>query len=73
MPPRQRSLTKGRWRSFALSLLLHAGIVSAAVYGWFSWQHQPPPPTTLAIEATVVDAKTLKLGMPAPPTPTQSS
>jgi colicin import membrane protein len=69
MPPRQRSLTKGRWRSFALSLLLHAGIVSAAVYGWLSWKHRPPPPTTLAMEATVVDAKTLKLGSPAPPAP----
>jgi colicin import membrane protein len=67
MPPRQRSLTKGRWRSFALSLLLHAGIVSAAVYGWFSWKHHPPEPTTLAIEATVVDAKSLKLGAPPPP------
>jgi colicin import membrane protein len=66
MPPRQRSLTKGRWRSLALSVLLHAGIVAAAVYGWFSWKHQPAPPTTLAIEATVVDGKTLKLGAPTP-------
>ena len=70
MPPRQRSLTKGRWSSLALSVLLHAGIVGAAVYGWFSWKHRAPEPTTLAIEATVVDAKTLRLGAPPPPAPT---
>ena len=34
--PRQKSLTKGRWRAIALSLLLHSGIVAAAVYGWFT-------------------------------------
>jgi colicin import membrane protein len=43
-----------------LSVLLHTGIVAAAVYGWFSWKHRPPEPTTLAIAATVVDERTLK-------------
>jgi colicin import membrane protein len=65
MPPRQKSLTRGRWRSIALSLLLHACLVAAAVFGWFTWKHKPPPVETMAIEATVVDAKTLG----APPTP----
>jgi colicin import membrane protein len=65
MPPRQKSLTRGRWRSIALSLLLHACIIGAAVFGWFTWKHKPPPVETMAIEATVVDAKTLG----APPTP----
>lgn len=65
MPPRQKSLTRGRWRAVALSLLLHACIVAAAVFGWFTWKHEPPPAQTLAIEATVVDARTLD----APPRP----
>jgi colicin import membrane protein len=47
-------------------VLLHAGIAAAAVYGWFSWKHRPPPPTTLAIAATVVDERALKSLPPAP-------
>jgi colicin import membrane protein len=70
MPPRQRSLTKGRWRAIALSLLLHTGIVVAAVYGWFSWKHRPTPPSTLAIEATVVDARALQAATAPAPAPT---
>lgn len=65
MPPRQKSLTRGRWRSIALSLLLHACLIAAAVFGWFTWKHKPPPMETMAIEATVVDARTLG----APPSP----
>ncbi|HKU88299.1 MAG TPA: cell envelope integrity protein TolA [Steroidobacteraceae bacterium] len=68
MPPRERSPNKGGWRAVALSVLLHAGIVAAAVYGWFSWKHRPPPPTTLAIAATVVDERALK-NLPAAPAP----
>ena len=64
--PRQKSLTKGRWRAIALSLLLHSGIVAAAVYGWFTWKHKPPQPTTIAIEATVVDERALKNIAPPP-------
>ncbi|HYJ40878.1 MAG TPA: cell envelope integrity protein TolA [Steroidobacteraceae bacterium] len=57
----------------ALSILLHSAIVAAAVYGWFTWKHRPPPVETLAIEATVVDERALK-GIatkpePAPPPP----
>jgi len=66
--PRRRSLTKGRWRAFALSLLLHAGIVAAAVFGWFTWKRSPPPIETLAIEASVVDENALK-GFAPPPQP----
>jgi len=64
--PRQKSLTKGRWRAIALSLLLHSGIVAAAVYGWFTWKHKPPQPTTLAIDATVVDERALRNISPPP-------
>jgi len=68
MSRRQKSLTKGRWRAIALSVLLHAGIVAAAVYGWLTWKHQPPPVETMAIEATVVDERELK-GIAPPPKP----
>jgi colicin import membrane protein len=66
MPRRERLPTKGRWRAVVLSILLHTGIVAAAVYGWFSWKHRPPEPTTLAIAATVVDERALKNLPPAP-------
>ena len=73
MPPSSKSLTKGRWRGLALSILLHSAIVAAAVYGWFTWKHRAPPVETLAIEATVVDERVLKdiasTPEPAPPPP----
>jgi colicin import membrane protein len=59
MPPRQQTVTKGGWRAVALSLLVHACIVAAAIMGWFVYKHDPPPPT-LAIDATVVDERALK-------------
>jgi colicin import membrane protein len=69
--PRTRSLTKGRWRGYALSILLHSAIVAGAVYGWFTWKHSAPPVATLAIEATVVDERVLKgiASKPEPPPP----
>jgi len=50
---------------------LHAGLVAAAVYGWFTWKHRAPPVATLAIEATVVDERVLKgiAAKPEPPPP----
>jgi colicin import membrane protein len=67
MPPRStKSLTKGRWRAVALSILLHSAIVAAAVYGWFTWKHRPPPAETMAIEASVIDERALKGIAPAP-------
>ena len=60
MPPASRqSLTKGRWRAVALSLLVHGLIVAAAVFGWFTWKHESPP-QTLAVQGTVVDARELR-------------
>src|SRR5688572_17467180 len=59
MPPRPQTVTKGGWRAIALSVLVHALIVLAAVMGWFVYKHDPPPPT-LAIDATVVDERALK-------------
>ena len=69
MPPRQKPVKQGRWRAIALSLLVHAAIVGAAVFGWFTWKHRPPESQTLAIEATVVDSRALKgvEKLPEPP------
>jgi len=75
MTQRQRPVIKGRWRAIALSLLVHSCIVAAAVLGWFTYKHKPPPVTTLAIEATVVDERAVKEPVPsaapepAPPEP----
>jgi colicin import membrane protein len=49
-----------RWISIGLSLLLHAALVGALVWGWLLFRQPPRPAPTLAIEATVVDARTLK-------------
>jgi colicin import membrane protein len=56
-----------RWISIAQSLLLHAALVGVVAYGWWTFRDQTvPPPSTLAIEATVVDSRALA---PAAPTP----
>jgi colicin import membrane protein len=66
-----RSLTQGRWRGYALSILLHSAIVAAAVYGWFTWSHSPPAVETPAIDASLVDESVLKgiAARPDPPPP----
>jgi colicin import membrane protein len=67
MPP-QKTVTRGSWPSIALSILLHAAIVAAAVYGWFTWKHKPPEPETMAIQGSVVDERALE-GISPPPQP----
>ncbi len=54
--------------SIALSVLLHGALVAALVYGWLLFRSPPAPHPTLAIEATVVDSRTVK-GAPRPPPP----
>ena len=71
MPPRQKSLTRGRWSSIALSFLLHSAIVATAVLAWKYWKHKPEPIETVEIQGTLVDESTLKGAKPAPtPEPT---
>jgi colicin import membrane protein len=73
MPPRQKSLTRGRWRAFALSLVLHSAIVAGAVLAWKFWKNKPPPVETVAIEGTLVDPSALKgASTTPPPEPTPS-
>lgn len=67
MPPSSRQThEKGRWRAIALSVIVHGLIVAAAVLGWFTWKHEPPPPQALAIEAAVVDENALRAVAPPP-------
>ena len=57
--------------SIALSVLLHGALVAALVYGWLLFRSPPAPHPTLAIEATVVDSRTVKGALrPPPPEPT---
>jgi colicin import membrane protein len=52
--------TSDRWVSIALSVLLHGSLVAALVYGFWNYHKSQPPTPTLAIEATVVDAKSVR-------------
>ena len=47
-----------RWASIVLSVLLHGALVAAIGYGAWSYKRDRPQPT-LAIEASVIDAKTV--------------
>lgn len=61
---------RDRWVSIALSVLLHGALLAALVYGWLLYRRPPRPAPTLAIEATVVDARTARGALtpqPAPP------
>ena len=57
-----------RWVSITLSVLLHGALLAALVYGWLLFRQSAPPRATLAIEATVVDARAVR-GAPRPPAP----
>jgi colicin import membrane protein len=56
-----------RWVSITLSVLLHAALLGALAYGWLLFRSPPRPAATLAIEARVVDARSVHgLVQPAP-------
>ena len=62
-----------RWISIVLSVLLHGGLLAAVGYGWWTYKRERPQPT-LAIEASVVDARSVagvgkQPPQPAPPPP----
>jgi len=56
-----------RFLSVLFSVLIHAAIVGALVWGWFRYRTPTPPPQVLAIEATVVHSA--PASAPAPPAP----
>ena len=47
-----------RWISIVLSVLLHGALVAAIGYSWWAFKEERPAPT-LAIDATVVDPKSV--------------
>ncbi len=47
-----------RWASIVLSVLLHGALVLAVGYSWWAFKESRPAPT-LALDATVVDAKSV--------------
>jgi colicin import membrane protein len=56
--------------SIVLSVLLHGAVVGVLAFGWWSYKNRPKPPApTLAIEATVVDSRTLRQTPQPPPPP----
>ncbi len=58
-----------RWLSVVLSVFLHGALVVAVAYGWWFYKHDRPTPT-LAIEATVVDVRSVPgLANNQPPQP----
>lgn len=58
---------RDRWLSIALSVLLHGALIGLLVFGWLHFREKAPPPT-LSIDATVVNARTLKgVGFATPP------
>jgi colicin import membrane protein len=62
-----------RWISLTQSVLLHAAVIGALAYGFYTYKKtaKPPPPPTLAIEGTVVGEKDLAPVQPqAAPLPT---
>ena len=57
-----------RWVSITLSVLLHTALLGALAYGWLMFRRPPRPAPTLAIEAHVVDARSVPgVAQPAPP------
>jgi colicin import membrane protein len=57
-----------RWAAIVLSVLLHGALVAAVAYGWWSYRQSRPAPT-LAIDATVVDARSVPGLANQPPQP----
>jgi colicin import membrane protein len=62
-----------RWLSISLSVLLHGALAAALIYGFWTYRKSRPPTPTLAIEATVVDPRSVNgadtIPQPAPPKP----
>ena len=60
---------RDRWLSIGMSVLLHGSLVALLAIGWWHFRHPAPAPTP-PIDATVVDARTLKgVGAASTPTP----
>ena len=64
--------TSDRWVSIVLSVLLHGTLIAVLAYGFWQYRQSRPPTPTLAIEATVVDSRSVNAaGVNTPPQPAQ--
>jgi len=63
---------RDRWLSIGMSVLLHGSLVALLALGWWHFRNSPGPAPSLPINATVVDARTLK-GVGTAPTPAPQS
>jgi len=60
---------RDRWLSIGMSVLLHGSLIILLAFGFWHFRHPAPPPS-LPINATVVDARTLKgVGTASTPAP----
>lgn len=60
---------RDRWVSIGMSVLLHGSLIVLLAVGWWHFRSSTPAPT-VPINATVVDARTLKgVGVASTPTP----
>jgi colicin import membrane protein len=59
---------RDRWLSIGMSVLLHGSLIALLALGWWHFREQQAPPQSVPINATVVDARTLK-GVGTAPTP----
>lgn len=60
---------RDRWLSIGMSVLLHGSLVALLAFGFWHFRHPAPAPS-VPINATVVDARTLKgLGSASTPSP----
>ena len=59
---------RDRWLSIGMSVLLHGSLIALLALGWWHFREQAAPPSSVPINATVVDARTLK-GVGTAPTP----
>ncbi len=51
---------RDRWLSIGMSVLLHGSLIALLAFGWWHFRQQATPAPSVPINATVVDARTLK-------------
>src|SRR5487761_820301 len=51
---------RDRWLSIGMSVLLHGSLIALLAFGWWHFRQQATPAPSVPIDATVVDARTLK-------------
>jgi colicin import membrane protein len=64
---------RDRWVSIGMSVVLHGSLIALLALGWWHFRETAPPPS-VPINATVVDARTLKgVGAASTPSPQQKA